>query len=72
MQDVIGAAIGGREAGLVFEGDRRFPIVVRLPRRSCARNAEALKQPAGAVAASDEARAPSRMTIPLQARWRIV
>ncbi|SFJ72284.1 efflux RND transporter permease subunit [Methylobacterium brachiatum] len=30
IQEVIGAAIGGREAGFVFEGDRRFPIVVRL------------------------------------------
>ncbi|GMA80377.1 hypothetical protein GCM10025880_67940 [Methylorubrum aminovorans] len=30
IQEVIGAAIGGREAGMVFEGDRRFPIVVRL------------------------------------------
>jgi cobalt-zinc-cadmium resistance protein CzcA len=29
--DLISAAIGGREAGLIFEGDRRFPIVVRLP-----------------------------------------
>lgn len=31
VQEVIGTAIGGREAGLVFEGDRRFDIVVRLP-----------------------------------------
>jgi cobalt-zinc-cadmium resistance protein CzcA len=31
VQDVIGAAIGGREAGVLFEGDRRFDIVVRLP-----------------------------------------
>ena len=31
VQDVISAAVGGREAGLVFEGDRRFAIVVRLP-----------------------------------------
>ncbi|WP_334151128.1 efflux RND transporter permease subunit [Hyphomicrobium sp.] len=31
VQDVIGAAIGGREAGFIFEGDRRFPILVRLP-----------------------------------------
>jgi cobalt-zinc-cadmium resistance protein CzcA len=31
VQDVIAAAIGGREAGQVFEGDRRFDIVVRLP-----------------------------------------
>jgi len=30
IQEVIGAAIGGRDAGYVFEGDRRFPIVVRL------------------------------------------
>lgn len=30
VQDVIGAAIGGQRAGVVFEGDRRFPIVVRL------------------------------------------
>src|SRR5215831_2578196 len=31
VQDVIGIAVGGRAAGLVFEGDRRFQIVVRLP-----------------------------------------
>jgi cobalt-zinc-cadmium resistance protein CzcA len=31
IQDVIAIAVGGREAGFVFEGDRRFPIVVRLP-----------------------------------------
>ncbi len=30
IQDVIETAIGGRVAGLVFEGDRRFQIVVRL------------------------------------------
>ena len=29
--DVISIAVGGREAGLVFEGDRRFDIIVRLP-----------------------------------------
>src|SRR5262249_18607944 len=31
VHDVIGAAIGGQEAGAVFEGDRRFDIIVRLP-----------------------------------------
>ncbi|HWL92720.1 MAG TPA: CusA/CzcA family heavy metal efflux RND transporter [Phycisphaerae bacterium] len=31
VQDVVAAAMGGREAGLVFEGDRRFHLVVRLP-----------------------------------------
>jgi heavy metal efflux system protein len=30
IQDLIGTAIGGRVAGLVFEGDRRFQIIVRL------------------------------------------
>jgi len=31
VQDVVAAAVGGRAAGLVFEGDRRFDLVVRLP-----------------------------------------
>jgi cobalt-zinc-cadmium resistance protein CzcA len=31
VQEVVSIAVGGREAGQVFEGDRRFPIVVRLP-----------------------------------------
>lgn len=29
--DLVSVAIGGQEAGLIFQGDRRFPIVVRLP-----------------------------------------
>ena len=31
VQEVIETAVGGREAGQLFEGDRRFDIVVRLP-----------------------------------------
>ncbi len=31
VQEVIEAAIGGAEAGSLFEGDRRFPLIVRLP-----------------------------------------
>ncbi|WP_424138127.1 efflux RND transporter permease subunit [Roseomonas chloroacetimidivorans] len=31
VQAVISTAVGGREAGMVYEGDRRFAIVVRLP-----------------------------------------
>ena len=31
VQDVVEVAIGGKQAGQVFEGDRRFDIVVRLP-----------------------------------------
>jgi heavy metal efflux system protein len=33
IQDTIATAIGGRNAGTLFEGDRRFDIVVRLPER---------------------------------------
>ena len=31
VQEVIQAALGGKQSGILFEGDRRFPIVVRLP-----------------------------------------
>jgi cobalt-zinc-cadmium resistance protein CzcA len=31
VHEVVAIAVGGREAGLVFEGDRRFDLVVRLP-----------------------------------------
>jgi len=30
VTDTISAAVGGREAGMIFEGDRRFPVVIRL------------------------------------------
>jgi len=31
VANTVAAALGGREAGLLFEGDRRFDVVVRLP-----------------------------------------
>ena len=31
LQDLVAAGIGGEEAGLIYEGDRRFRLVVRLP-----------------------------------------
>jgi cobalt-zinc-cadmium resistance protein CzcA len=31
VQELIGTAIGGKEAGVVYEGDRHFQVVVRLP-----------------------------------------
>ncbi len=33
LQDTVATAVGGTEAGQLFEGDRRFDIVVRLPER---------------------------------------
>jgi len=31
VQDAVNIAVGGRTAGLIFEGDRRFELQVRLP-----------------------------------------
>ncbi|MCL4743248.1 MAG: CusA/CzcA family heavy metal efflux RND transporter [Phycisphaerales bacterium] len=31
VQEVVAIAFGGEEAGTLYQGDRRFPIVVRLP-----------------------------------------
>ncbi|MFZ5508692.1 MAG: CusA/CzcA family heavy metal efflux RND transporter [Pseudomonadota bacterium] len=31
VQEAVATAIGGREAGTVFQGDRRFDLIVRLP-----------------------------------------
>ncbi len=30
VQDIVNATIGGKQAGMIFEGDRRFPVVIRL------------------------------------------
>lgn len=62
IQDVIGAAIGGREAGVLFEGDRRFDIVVRLP-DSVRDDLEALKNLPVPLTTSGSGRAA---TVPLK------
>jgi len=31
VQEVVEIAIGGKQAGQIFEGDRRFPLILRLP-----------------------------------------
>ncbi|MEO8602076.1 MAG: CusA/CzcA family heavy metal efflux RND transporter, partial [bacterium] len=33
VQEVVAVAVGGRPAGAIYEGDRRFDVVVRLPER---------------------------------------
>lgn len=33
VQDIISIAMGGKEAGEVYEGDQRFEIIVRLPEK---------------------------------------
>lgn len=42
VQEVLRTALAGTEAGEIFAGDRRFPIVVRLPERA-RRDVEALQ-----------------------------
>ena len=52
VQDAVAVAVGGREAGTLFQGDRRFGMVVRLP-EALRSDVDAIKQlpialPAGA------------------------
>jgi cobalt-zinc-cadmium resistance protein CzcA len=30
VQDIVNATLGGQQSGMIFEGDRRFPVVIRL------------------------------------------
>jgi cobalt-zinc-cadmium resistance protein CzcA len=74
VQDTVAIALGGRSAGEVFEGDRRFDLVVRLPERLRTDLGEIERLPiplprtdegfVRMVAATDE---PSRPFIPLNA-----
>ena len=43
VQDAVEIAIGGKSAGQVFEGDRRFDLLIRLP-ESIRKNVELLKK----------------------------
>ncbi|MCC2655778.1 MAG: cation transporter [Panacagrimonas sp.] len=43
VQQVAATAFGGRDAGLLYEGDRRHPIVIRLP-ESLRSDAQVLEQ----------------------------
>lgn len=43
MQQIIAAAVAGRDAGMIFEGDRRFPVTIRLSNAELA-NLDVLNQ----------------------------
>jgi cobalt-zinc-cadmium resistance protein CzcA len=43
VQEIVEIAVGGKPAGLIFEGDRRFDLVVRLP-ENLRTDVEALKR----------------------------
>jgi cobalt-zinc-cadmium resistance protein CzcA len=53
VQQIIETAIGGQTVGQFFQGDRRFPIVVRLP-ESLRANVDALKRLPILLPASEE------------------
>ncbi|MFA6311032.1 MAG: CusA/CzcA family heavy metal efflux RND transporter [Sterolibacterium sp.] len=55
VQQVVEVAVGGKEAGQVFEGDRRFDLLVRLPEH-LREDMEAMKRLPVRLPASGEAR----------------
>lgn len=63
IQEVIEAAVAGREAGQVTEGDRRFDIVVKLP--------EAQRNDIGAISDLRITAADGATTVPLSDVARI-
>ena len=62
VANTVSTALGGREAGVVFEGDRRFNIVVRMP--------DAARNDIAAIGAIPVALPPNaagaRQTVPLR------
>ncbi len=56
LQQVVAIATGGRKAGLIYEGDRRYDLVVRLPEslRSDISSLERLPVPLPASSASEQ------------------
>ena len=64
VQDAINIAIGGRTAGLIFEGDRRFELQVRLPEHLRG-DIETLKRLPIKLPALNPAGAPNAPAVPL-------
>ena len=62
VANTVAAALGGREAGIVFEGDRRFDIVVRLDNES----RDSLEQIASLPVMLQDGGSAPRMSVPLR------
>ncbi|CAG0948733.1 Cobalt-zinc-cadmium resistance protein CzcA [Myxococcaceae bacterium] len=58
VQDTVAIAVGGRAAGRLYEGDRRFDVVVRLP-EALRNDPEAIRRLPVALPRSTEAPAPA-------------
>ncbi|MBI5113246.1 MAG: CusA/CzcA family heavy metal efflux RND transporter [Rhodovulum sp.] len=70
VQGIVEIAVGGKSAGLVFEGDRRFDLVVRLPEhmRMDIESIKALPIPLPAAEAVTAA-GPAGSTAVLRTAW---
>jgi len=66
VQEVVEAAMGGKVAGKIYEGDRRFDLVVRLP-EAYRVDVEALKRLPILLPQSQEAETPERRLVATQA-----
>ncbi len=66
VQDVIAMSVGGRSTGLIFEGDRRFELQIRLPEHLRV-DIEALKRLPISVPAQSVAAVPLMAAPPAQA-----
>ena len=72
VQDVVAMSVGGRSTGMIFEGDRRFDLQIRLPEHLRS-DIEALKrlpisipmQNAGAVANAPQAQQVLAPSVPV-------
>ena len=64
VQDAINIAIGGRTTGLIFEGDRRFELQVRLPEHLRS-DIETLKRLPVKLPVLNPAGAPNAPAVPL-------
>ena len=62
VQDALSIAVGGRESGLLFQGDRRFDITVRLP-DSLRMDIDAIKRIPIRLPASDNTARPAYVQI---------
>ena len=60
VQEAVEIAMGGKDAGMLFQGDRRFPIVVRLP-EALRSNLDAMRRIPIPLPKRDESEAKSRV-----------
>ncbi|MCK1391012.1 CusA/CzcA family heavy metal efflux RND transporter [Bradyrhizobium sp. 1] len=63
VQGIVEIAVGGKSAGKLFEGDRRFDIVVRLPEHLRG-NLDAIRAIPIPLPPSEDASAPIRTALP--------